>query len=255
MKNGMGRYRQKRASFNANIQKSLAYKESPFKPNDAQLQEWVSMHRSGTKSFSQEIITAHMRLTMSIVSEFSTPQRAADLEGVALLALVQAVAWAAPHTDSDGILRASRLYTDDITPYICVTIRRFIREFIDSDRSVYMPGRTFRHKAAKGEINQDGENDGMIAGVIRIVANIEGDKISEDSDYTYSVPVAPETEVSPELKELIAKAIRTPQERLIVARRRDGYTYREIAEEMGCHISNVGRICKDVEARFELLYA
>lgn len=247
------------------LQDSLEYQEASHKPDDTELEAWVSALRAGDFSHRQQIIKSHMRFAMSIVSSFATPQRADDLVGEALCALTQAVEWCGPHLNEDGELCESRLHDNNITPYIASTIRRFLRDFIENDRAVYMPGRTFRKKAAAGEIDASGKNtDPVLVSVVSVRLLVVADDHTMDSgddvvhrrsSIPFTTPEAKREEPSMEFIEALTLAVRTEDERKVIDLRKQGYKYREIAEQTGLSQSTVGVLNCSVEKRFDRLYA
>lgn len=255
-----------RRSFSSPIQGDYDYANSPRKLDDEALSSLVQKLRDGDDSVKHSIIEGHMRLAMSIVAEFATPFRADDLVGEALLGLTQAVEWSGPHT-IDGVDHPSRLHDNNITPYIASTIRRFLRDFISTDRSVFMPGRTFRAKAAAGEINPDGDNvDAAIVGVVRLQllviaedprAEGDGDGVPDRPHLNtpFTVPQARQEEPSLEFSDALTLAVRTEDERRVIELRKQGFKYREIAEQIGLSLPRIGQLNAAVEERFNALYA
>lgn len=257
-----------RRSFHSPLQGDHDYANSPRILDEKVLNDLVQRLRDGDLSVKTEIINGHMRLAMSIVAEFATPHRADDLVGEALLGLTQAVVWSGPHADPgnpDTIL-PSRLHDNNITPYIATTIRRYIRDFISTDRAVFMPGRTFRKKVADGEIDPNGDNSNpvLIAVVSIRLLVLEDDPRATFADNVeartvptipFTIPSARPEEPSVEFTDALQAAICTEDEKNVIERRKQGYKYREISEQIGLSIPRIGQINSTVEERFNKLYA
>jgi hypothetical protein len=192
---------------------------------------------------------------MSIVGKYRKWTNYPDLEGAALLALTEAV-----------VSAQTALEDNQITPYITTCVRFAIKDEIAADRVVGMPARTFRYKAAKGEIRRDGNTDAAIVGVVSRPVLVRADavvnsstgvafNVDPDDRTPYNVPEAKPTGPSCEFVEALNLAIRTEQERKVIDLRMQGYGYTDFESVMGLKKSRVGEIVNGVEKRFNLLYA
>lgn len=239
---------------------------SAHQPDDADLEAWVASLREGDLTYRDAIIKGHLRLARAIGKHYGKGIRDDDCIGEAFLALTQAVEWSGPHVDEDGNKKPSRLIDNNITPYICTTVRSFLSDFVAVDRVCGMPGRTFRDKAAKGEISRDG-NDGhaivAVVSVMRLVMSDGRDWGEESGDYDnydrrsfapYAVPTARQEEPSAEFNEALSLAIHTETERKIIDLRAQNYGYQEIGGIVGLGTTQVGRYIDRVEKRFSTLY-
>lgn len=232
--------------FGLPIQRTTEYKSTPSKPDDEALSGWVEALRKGDFRYRDQIIKSHMRLVLSIAREFSTPSREDDLSGEALLALTQAVEWSGPHL-ADGITQPSRLNDNNITPYIAATVRRFLRDFVATDRVVFIPSSSFRKKVKEGVIDANGDTTDMaLFGVLSFTASFDDNIIT---------PQAKKEEPSYEFKEVLEMSTRNKQEQEVINYRSKGFKYQEIADIMKLDLAKISRISSRVEARFNLLYA
>lgn len=241
----------RRRFFDSDLKCDLEYKELPRVTDPEILEQWVQTLRDGSLIHYQDIIKAHLRIIMSIVSEFASryPNKHLDLVGEASLGLTQAVALCGPPE--------FRLHDNNITPYITTSVRGALKDFVARDRVVYMPPRTFHKKAAAGEIKAEGNNP-ILANIRIVLADVpyvKDDALSAvDSKYSFVYPVAKQEEPSIEFNEAVELAIQTETERKVIDLRAQGHTYKDIATILGCHTSRVGQIMQPIEERFNHFY-
>lgn len=207
-------------------------------------QGWAAQLRLGNQGIKEKIIEGHIRLVIDLARCFARGFRLDDAEGVALLALV------------DAVDRAETALTDDnITPYITAVVKSQLREFVASDRIVYMPRRSFDHAVKNGTINAEGNNSPTIAGVMSNAVSLdEADPEGEGNIDTF---IARTDEPSLEFKEALTYATRGNGDHAadIINMRQEGHKYTTIAEKLGIKKSRVGAIVQSVETRFAQLYA
>jgi RNA polymerase sigma factor (sigma-70 family) len=224
-------------SFTSFLANTLEYKELPKKLEENRLTELVKELRAGNAEPSHEIIMGHIRLAMALVSKKANKRQADDLVGEALLRLVDIVdKCRGPN---------SRLNVDVITPFIAQHIRYALRKYITRDFVMYIPDRTLRLKAAKGQI-------------VLLPHMASGFFIKEDEESPklslFMMPVAKQEEPSAEFKEILNLAICSEQERRVITLRANNYSHTEIAPILGLSIRRIGQINEDVEKRFDQLY-
>lgn len=233
---------------------------------DVVTEEEVQIYRhNGDLGIRERLIMSHMTIVLGMANRRSEVQGTdqqtmfLELSSVGFAALIQAVNWAAPHLNDEGHHCESRLTNNSITPYIKTTIRSRIYDFIAEDRIVAMPGRTFRHKIANGEINLDGNNlKPEIVGVVSMRSVIADDKLrsnQEGEDTPAVILYAKREEPEPEFVEALELALHTDEERRIIDLRKEGYKYREIASLLGLSVARIGQIVAPIEERFLKLYA
>lgn len=252
----MKKYRRPQRS---EIEQDPDYKAAPTNPDPALLESWVAAYRSGASTYRKLIISAHLHLTASIAvnmaKRYSRLHIVDELVAEANLHLVQAVEDA-----------PTALHDNNITPYITSTVRHRLHDFISRDRSVFMPGRTFRYKAAHGELVDSDNLEATTVGVIGMTALIEADKVdrtSGDADGefyhihrpNYHVPEAPPDDTSLEFEEAMTLAVVDDQERRIIDLRLEGYKYRDMESVLGLKRSRISEIVGKVKARFYENYA
>ena len=220
------------------------YQRLPGITDPVQLEVQVQDYRNGNISLQTPLIEAHLRLIMAILRKHRHRRNYADIEGSALLALTEAV-----------VNARTTLQDNNITPYIVASVQFRIRDALANDRVIAVKARTFRHKVAKGEITQDGNNPH--ASILACVARVEeshSDCYSRHHEGFYGVPVASRTEPTLEFKEALELAIVTEQERQVIDLRAQGYVYRDFEAVMGLKTGRISQIVRRVEERFDLLY-
>lgn len=252
----MQKYRRPQRS---EIEQDPDYKTAPTNPDPVILESWVAAYRSGASTYRKLIISAHLHLTASIAvimgKRYSRLHMVDELVAEANLHLVQAVEDA-----------REALHDNNITPYITSAIRHRLHDFISKDRSVFMPGRTFRYKAAHGELADVDDLDRSVVSVISMTAMIESDKLGRDAGNAdgeayfdwhpnYHVPEAPSDDTSLEFEEAMTLAIVDDQERRIIDLRLEGYKYRDMESVLGLKRSRISEIVGKVKARFYENYA
>lgn len=235
------------------------YRNAPSKTEElADLESWVAMYLAGSQVHKQLIIRAHLHLIASIACSLANRYKRNymldDMVSEALLHLTEAVENA-----------PTALKDLAITPYITTCVKYRLKDFIAEDRNVFMPGRTFRYKAAKGEISFEGDNtNAQIVGVVSMTMAVKESNMKEDDSggfirlnvgQPYTIPEAKRHEPSPEFQEALQLAIHTDQERRVIDLRAEGYGYADFETVMGLKKSRIGEIVKKVEERFERNYA
>lgn len=116
--------------------------EGPFSDADlpqpmphAEMAQLVDRLRQGDSTVKATIIANHMRLAMSVVTKFSLRYASFldDMIGAAMMGIVQAVEWA-----------PTRLYDNNIAPYIYATVERHIRDVIEHRFPIDIPRGQFK---------------------------------------------------------------------------------------------------------------
>ncbi len=91
--------------------------------------------RAGDKTVVDAIVESHIPLVITIASQYSRfrPQQKDQIISDGLCGLCQAVEWA-----------STRMYDNEITPYISTTVRRHIRDGMEKRSLIPIPRRTFK---------------------------------------------------------------------------------------------------------------
>ena len=244
-----------RVGYASYLSGTLDYRESePLAPD--RLDALVTRLRGGDGSVAEEIIKGHYRMVAAIVGDrVRSKRRLDDVMGAALLALTESVHNA-----------ATALYNNNITYYITSNVKYAIKDEIANCHVLRMPGRTIRHRIARGELFDD-----IVPGDGVILAEDVTDRGSGDADgegplshrrrhgecryaLPFHIPASKPLCESPEFKEAIARATTNPTEQAIVALRAQGFTYAEIGVKVGLSTPRIGQIMPGIEARFDAYY-
>lgn len=169
-----------------------------------------------------EIIESHIRLALTLAGRFMTrhPRRKDDLISASLLGLTQAVEWA-----------PDRLYDNNITPYICITVIRFLRDYVQQDHVI-----TVERRALKA---------GMMEGmkVIPYMQPYEADDRDEenyqDGGYFDVTPAVYDLDDNQELFNYLND---NPTTEYIMTCLTEGYTYQEIADDLCLSKQRIGQL-------------
>lgn len=239
-----------RRHFDCTIRHDPAFKAAPSHPDPELVEALTVRLRDGDTSVRDLLINLHLKLATVISARLAKPHQVDDAIQEGLTALTEAIG------DAE-----TRLKDNSITPYICVCVRGKVREFLAVDRCVFMPGRTFRHKAAKGEIDREGNSDPVLVGVVstmRLVMSEEreaSDPANEDVidlrrfAQGYVVPEAKPIAPSVELLEVIKLCTETVQEQAFLEMSFEGFTNCEIGAEYGKTPARVGQILNPLKQR------
>ena len=98
--------------------------------DETELESLVQQLRNGDNSVSERIIIHFLGLARSLSRHAVArhPHKIDDIRASAVFGLVQAVRWA-----------PSRMWNNNIGAYINITVRRFIREFLEHDHIIRIP--------------------------------------------------------------------------------------------------------------------
>lgn len=241
-----------RRSFRSQLGSDKSFRDLPDDPDPDELLDLVSRLRSGDHTVRARLVELHVKLVTTIAGRMAPANNVDDAIQEANRVLLEAV---------DRAVTA--LHDNEITAYISATVRHEVRKFLNEDRCVKMPSRTFRHKAAKGEINKDGDNlDPALVGVVstmKLVMSEEREsRTSGDENVIsigrympgYTIPEARPEWPSMEMREALNLAILTPQEHAYVEMASEGYTFKEIGDRYGVTSARVGQVVRRVEDRF-----
>lgn len=238
--------------FRSMLGSDVCFLELPCEADPTELDALVAKLRAGDPSVRQRIVELHVRLVTSIAGRMVASNLVDDAIQEANAALLEIVDYA-----------PIALTDNNITAYITASVRFEIRRLMGCNRVVYMPGRTFRDRAAKGKISRDGNNfEPTLVGVVstmKLVMTEEREALSVDHDIFsinqympgYTIPEARPETPSVETLDVLDHAIQTSQEQSFVEMAREGYTFKEIGERYDVSTSWVGKVISRVEKRFD----
>jgi len=176
----------------------------------------VARLRQGDTSVASTITGNHMRLAMSIVAKYAHryPYLTDDMVGAAMMGICQAVDWA-----------PTRLYDNNITPYIYQTCERFIRDLIEKRNVVNMPRETYQKLR---------EEDAFVP-LVQMINAIKDDEDNYFDEYDLITEQAARVvEENPILfEELVESLALSSRDRMVVNLLVEDYTQTEIAKLLG----------------------
>jgi len=202
--------------------------EIPKPLDQTQLQALVAKLRSGDKTVEEQIILAHLGLTIQIVGRYVNffPRKSDDLIGVATVALVEAVN------------RFQYNATNDlITPYIVSCVHGQLSNYLKQDQTIRMTQHGFqKHKNnmpimfSISAINED-EDKHLHELIIRALRSF---------DYHESAI---------EVEEVIRKLNFTRFEALVYRKLCDNMSEAEIGRELGYSRSRIYLVRREIAAK------
>lgn len=184
--------------------------------NKSELSLLVARLRAGDRSVNHLIIESNITMAKKIAKYYSHwyPTKSEDILGAAYFGLCQAVEWA-----------ATRMYNNDIIPYIATTVHRFIQEHLEQDHLIQIPRSAFREMIKKMEVIQFLP----IAFPLHVKDNDE-----ENAAEEYIIePVARSDNEPMELSEFLNKLALTDFEKQVLTLRSEGRTFHEIGNMVG----------------------
>jgi len=202
--------------------------ESQRLPEDEVIALVQQLRATGDKDARDKLIASHMPLAAWVARRYAYhhPNRTEDILSAGFLGLTQAVDWA-----------AVRLKDDHITPYISVTVKRFIRDFIEADSLMPIPRKTFKKMQVKGE-------------QVPFFAPVESCQADEENyipaDITENTPSIVDDRTP---DELLAHIIRDDRDQVIVDLLMEEYTMQEIGDELDISKQRVSMLVADIRRR------
>lgn len=230
------------SSTRSEIVDDLDYQNAPESVDSEVLESWVAAYRAGDDTVKDKLIRAHLRVVKTTADVFATRNHKyhlrVDLVQEAFMIMLSLINSA-----------KTELEDNKITAYIVAGVRYRLRDFVEKNRNVYMPGRTFRDKRAKGQevkgLSFSHQHSEFIFKLMSI----------EDSVVANFSPIAPPDDVSPEFAEAMDRAIVTDEERKVVDLRIAGSSYRDCEVQLGLKRDKINRIIKRIHRRFNSYYA
>lgn len=156
---------------------------------------------------------------MSLVANFAHPKRTPDLIGVALLTLVESVKSA-----------ATKLEDNNIIPWVAAHVNRRLKDYIQDDHVIRIPGRTLRSKAQTNPMTLY--------------------KIQKNNNLVQMKPDRP----SIECIEILNRVVKSDLEKLYVEMRSQGNILQTIADAAGVSIGAIHKLKMELRERFYAEY-
>jgi len=183
--------------------------------DETSLKELVIRYKATKDETSREkLILHHVRLACYIAGRYIKHYkwREDDLIGAALLGLIQAVDWV-----------PERLKDNNITPYIAVTVRRHVTDFLQNDHVINVKRKEFKKRAQNGI---------QCAPYFHQVEDDERDEENPQSGYTLDATphIMHDFSGTDELYKFLAT---NDKYAMILSLLMEEYTPTEIATEMG----------------------
>jgi RNA polymerase sigma factor (sigma-70 family) len=195
----------------------------------SELELLVARLRQGDTSVSATITGNHMRLAMSIVAKYAHryPYLTDDMVGAAMMGICQAVEWA-----------PTRLYDNNITPYIYQTCERFIRDLIEKRNVVNMPREMYQKLR---------EEDAFVP-LVQMINAIKDDEDNYFDEYDLiteqSARIIDENPIL--FEELIESLALSSRDKMIVNLLVEEYSQTEIAKLIGVSDEMIRLIRKQI---------
>lgn len=203
-----------RIGFDSYIGSTEAYKEQPRIFDSEEMEKAVEKLRNGDMSVTNYIIMAHLRLTMTKVSQLAPRHEVDDLVSEALLTLTERVHKAATY-----------LHDNNITPYLMAAITGKIMNARNKPICGVSKS-TYRRRKGQIEIAQESMNF---------------DTVSKAESNTI------------EIEEVLFKITYNKRDRELIGLLAEGYTYDEIAPILKLSESRVCQLKQNLEKRFDEL--
>jgi len=185
----------------------------------------------------EELGCSYIKLALRMAARYSRqrPEKGDDYASAALFGIAYALDRA-----------KEKLYDDNLTAWVIVNIRRFIRQFYEKDHLVRVPATTYSKAKKQGrelrtvtavvmderEIDS-GNNEKHLSKCYKIRSTIAGGFLA--------------------LKEMLGLSAKSDRDRIILEKRSQGYTDAEIGQQLGISTAYVHRLRKEMEDRFDRL--
>ena len=190
----------------------------------------TKLRATGDEDAKEKLILSHMRLALYIAGRYmvNNRRRQDDLISAALYGLTVAV------DKSKHVLK-----DNNITPYIYVTVEHYVRDFVFKDSLVPIPRETYKKMQASGGIGQ-------------FTTYFEMTHLDDTDEENWSypelidrLPSVSDDVTNLELDEFKKKIHRDDDTLVYVLDRLiEGYTYREISDEIGVTHSRIQQLVK-----------
>lgn len=195
----------------------------------------VDQLRQGNEAVKATIIANHMRLAMAIVAKYTGryPYLIDDMVGAAMMGICQAVDWA-----------PTRLYDNNITPYIYQTVERHIRDLIETRFVINIPRKTFKTLY---------EEEGAFLPIVQTIHSTKFDEDNPHDDYDLLDEIALKRveEYPMFFEELLESLALTARERMIIDLLIEDYNQTEIAQLIGVSSERVRQIRMEIGTRLK----
>ena len=178
---------------------------------EAQLAQEVIKVKAGDKPAIGCVITAHIRMVNRVCEHYiyKYPHKREDIISSGMLGLTQAVVWA-----SQG-----RLYDLNITPYIVTTVKRFVKDYLETDHLIPIPRKAFKQHIERMALPE----------FLPIVTSMTRDD-SDEENYLEDMFLSNDKPANPDtpFDELLDALNVTEFEKQVALLKAEGYTVREI---------------------------
>lgn len=180
---------------------------------ESELTQHVVKVKAGDKEAIGHVITAHIKLVHRVCARYiyKYPYKREDIISSGMLGLTQAVVWA-----SQG-----RLIDLQITPYIVATVKRFIKDFLETDHLIPIPRHAFKEFIEKMTIP---EFLPITMSMSQVSHPDDEENYLEDAFLSHDKHI--DNEVP--LEELLDALDLSEFEKQVAIMKADGYTVREI---------------------------
>lgn len=221
---------------------------------DEELSKVVEEYRiTKSDTLATKLIELHMPLANIEAARFwrSRPDKRDDIRSQAHVGVVQAIRWA-----------PERMKDNNISPYVRVTIRRFVREFLEQDHLIPVPKDKWQEmvKALNLEEMDPHDADRAMRDLRSQFLVLQGSLIGPDGsfleDFSQSLEPSiartdPDAFTFREIQDLMHLSA---NERVILELRARGHTLEEIGAALDRRKSMMHKIIKDLQYRYILLW-
>ena len=204
--------------------------------SEEQVKELVAQLLAGNKAVLPDLMDAHIEFTYKIASRWmkKSPHKYKDILSSAFQGMVQGITWA-----GEG-----KLYNENLQAYLAVTIRRFIRDFLEHDFLIPIPRKEFMKRMEEETVDDFmvrtlNHNPSVPTHRIALIQNIpvitfiDRDYESDDSE-DCSMEIPSYDEYPHAMEDLYYKLELSPEQKVVVELKLQDYTNAEIGERMQC---------------------
>lgn len=179
----------------------------------SQLYAEVVKVKAGDKVAIGHVITAHIPMVHRVCARFiyKYPRKREDIISSGMLGLTQAVVWA-----SQG-----RLIDLEITPYIVSTVKRFVKDYLETDHLIPIPRKAFK---------QHIERMGVLEFLPIVMSVSQVSHKDDEENYLEDIFLSHDKSINPEIpiNEMLDALNISEFEKQVALLKAEGYTVREI---------------------------
>lgn len=196
------------------------------------IQEVIKV-KAGDKPAIGRVITAHIKMIHRVCARYiyKYPRKREDIISSGMVGLTQAVVWS-----SQG-----RLIDLNITPYIVATVKRFIKDFLETDHLIPIPRHAFKEQIERLSIPE-------FLPIVMTVSSITGD---DEENYLEDTFLSNDKHINPEtpINEILDALNLTEFEKQVALMKAEGYTVREIGWRFEKSHVWIVKVLDEVEAK------